>query len=94
VRQVRLKWLQCLTSIVQHEDRQLVPPYIQTLLPAVFEHLHATADTAANTTAAKTSGAPIDLQLTLQELALGETLVALCEDDKRELHYFHIDKLC
>ena len=73
VLQLRRQWLQCLSSIIHNKDRQVPPPYIQGLVPRVFEHLQAVSDKTASIT---------DLQLTLDELALIETLVALVDDDK------------
>lgn len=75
--QVRLKCVQSFISILQHPDRQVAPPYIQGLAPRMMEHLHSTA----SATSAPTEN---DLQLTLEELGMMETLVALAEDNKRK----------
>ncbi|KAL8611166.1 hypothetical protein ACOMHN_064456 [Nucella lapillus] len=74
--QIRLKCVQSLVSILQHSDRQVAPPYIHSLAPRVMEHLHATAATTS-------PPSDPDLHLTLEELTLMETLVALVEDNKR-----------
>ncbi|KAK7506949.1 hypothetical protein BaRGS_00001800 [Batillaria attramentaria] len=74
--EVRLKCVQSLISILQHPDRQVAPPYIQGLASRMIEHLHTTM-------ASKTPPSDADLTLTLEELCMMETLVALAEDNKR-----------
>ncbi|XP_076463435.1 HEAT repeat-containing protein 5B-like isoform X2 [Babylonia areolata] len=74
--EVRLKCVQSFVSILQHPDRQVAPPYIHGLAPRMMEHLHATAGSAS-------PPSDNDLQLTLEELGMMETLVALAEDNKR-----------
>lgn len=74
--EVLLKCVQSLISILQHPDRQVAPPYIHGLAPRMIEHLHATV-------ASSTPPSDTDLTLTIEELVLMETLVALAEDNKR-----------
>ena len=75
--QVRLKCVQSLTSIAQLADRDLAHVYIQCLAPRIMEHLKLTASTSTDT-------AISDSPLTLDEIAMMETLIAVVDDSKRK----------
>ena len=73
-----------LLSVLQHPDRQVAPPFIHAVALRLMEHLTAVAGQAPGA-ALRGDDQDAALTLLLQELVVMDTLLALAQDDKREM---------